>query len=200
MECTRAEELLHELIDGTLSAGQQTSVEEHCNECADCAVHLAELKQIEKMMSSLTDVEPPVEKMWSALSARIKEEPQAQEEPNQEISWFDTLFKDLTGHWRTWAPTVTIAIVLVGIMPLYFGPWDHVVTPAQHFEYFLEEAAEPVRVDMTANVIDEASSEARWELVEEAFADASLDAMADGDFSNWELTGSLDGTAGSDDR
>ena len=200
MECTRAEELLHELIDGTLSVSQQKSVEEHCTACADCAVHLSELRQIEKMMSAIGDIEPPVEKMWTALSARIKEEPLLKEEPSREISWFDGFFRDLRGHWRTWAPTVTIAVVIVAVLPFYIGPWDHLVTPAQVCTEILDDLTEPVRVDMTETVIDEASSEARWEMVEEAFADASLEAMADGDFSKWELTGSLDETAGSDDR
>lgn len=202
MDCTRAEELLHELVDGTLSESQQKSVDEHCASCADCALHLKELQQIEKMMSDISDVQPPVDKMWAALSARIKDVPAEEvKEANAryEISWFDIFFKDLRGHWRTWAPTVTIAIVLVGIMPM-FMPWDHVVTPTQHLEVFMEDAAEPLRVDMTENVFEEASSEARWEMVEEAFADASLDAMANGDFSTWELTSGVDNSTGTNDR
>ena len=202
MECTRVEELLHSFIDGDLDEGLERSLHEHCKNCPACSMHLEELRFVESSMKDLPEMDPPLEEIWSKLSVRLEGvDPNDSliEEEEDEYSFWYGLYLGLRGHWRVWAPSLTIAIVLLGIMPIVL---DHgyVISPAaRDVEFLIEQSTDPLRLDMTEEYVEADSSEARWEMVDRAFSDARLDALTQDGFEDWKLGGEYTIPLGTED-
>jgi len=190
MNCTRAEELIHDLVDGTLADEQCESVERHCAACASCAALLAEFRTLGDLMADMPDIEPPTERMWTALSSRLGEEPSVV--TDDEPGWFTGLTLALRGHWRVLAPSLTVAIVLIGIMPLWTVDQPGPFYPAARLEATLVDTSEAYRIDVTADLMAEASSEARLDMLDKAFSDARLDMFTADDYDDWAPAASME--------
>lgn len=65
---------MHEFLDGELQSDLRATMEAHLASCADCAVTLAQLRQIETAHQQLDEqIQPPPEAYWQALPSRVME-------------------------------------------------------------------------------------------------------------------------------
>jgi hypothetical protein len=70
MNCESVRELLSAFYDQELQPDQQVEVREHLAECADCARHLAEFKELSKLAGDLQQPQVP-EGTWSAIDSLL---------------------------------------------------------------------------------------------------------------------------------
>lgn len=112
--CNEYTELISAAVDGALSPAQQEMLETHLASCPDCAALFRELSALHNALSSLPQVEPPVE-----LKSRILEEV-AQEKL---LPFSPPEKKGLSRHSQRWLATAA-ALALVVFGAWSWKPWE----------------------------------------------------------------------------
>jgi len=102
MNCTQAQELLQDLLDGRLGAAQEREVRAHVESCADCARQLALYRDV---FSALGSEPLPEVDLADAVMARVAEQPRA-----------------AAASWPTWA--YAAACVLASVALWFAAPQD----------------------------------------------------------------------------
>jgi anti-sigma-K factor RskA len=72
MDCTRAETLMNDYVDGTLPNSEASELAEHLNRCAACRESEAELQRLLVEASALPRELEPARDLWPAVKARIE--------------------------------------------------------------------------------------------------------------------------------
>jgi len=71
MDCTRAEELLDDYLDGELPEAEVREVRDHVARCASCARTEAELRSLARRARELPREMEPRRDLWPAISLRV---------------------------------------------------------------------------------------------------------------------------------
>ncbi len=107
MNCTQAQELLQDLLDGRLSAAQEREARAHVEACADCARQLAIYRDV---FSALESEPLPEVDFADAILARVAAQPRA-----------------ASVSWATWAYAAASLLVSVA---LWFAAPQNLALPA----------------------------------------------------------------------
>jgi Putative zinc-finger len=65
------EDVLNELVDGTLGRAERTEAERHLESCAECRAHVDDLRELGRAISSLDRREPPAG-VWPRIERAIR--------------------------------------------------------------------------------------------------------------------------------
>jgi anti-sigma factor RsiW len=183
-DCSAFESLLYDFSDGLLDGDEYVAVEEHCKECSSCSAIVAEIKAVTSAVDAYPELEPPAEKMWTALSQRIADDRAVE---TQTLPSFLTVFLTKIKRFRHVAlPALVTAIVLLGVFPVWFPtnvaqlPKD----PVEAASKILDSRA--LVQESVSEIISDASSEARWNMLEDAFGEVTLDDVTSDMVYDWK--------------
>lgn len=73
MWCFRARRRISAYLDDELAADQRTALEEHLEQCADCAGELERLEEQSRALRQVGDAPPLPADLWSAVAAELDE-------------------------------------------------------------------------------------------------------------------------------
>ena len=73
MSCSRYQETIHELADGTLGPVRRAEFQTHLDVCDDCRTLVADLRKIREAAASLTPVQPR-DHVWMQIAGRLRQE------------------------------------------------------------------------------------------------------------------------------
>ena len=117
--CDEILELISAALDGALSDGEQTALDEHLSHCPACAALFAELTGIRDAAGALEEVSAP-DGFAERVMERIAAEP-AQERPDSVTPFPEK--KHTRTHWKRWAAAVFAVAVLGAVsLPGRIGP------------------------------------------------------------------------------
>jgi anti-sigma factor RsiW len=134
------EEVLNELVDGTLGQAEGTEVERHLESCAECRTIMDGLRAVGRAIGSLELREPPA-RTWSRVERAIRMdieaiEARAVDEGARRVQPSDVeprrAPKHLTGSHVMWLGLAAAAvIVLAASLTLRLAPFGSPAGPAQ---------------------------------------------------------------------
>lgn len=73
MDCTRYNEAIHELVDGTLGPVRRAELQTHLDVCSDCRGLVADLERVRDAGARLQPVAPP-EHVWLQIAGRLRQD------------------------------------------------------------------------------------------------------------------------------
>jgi len=111
MSCREYSAAIAELVDGSLDAVKQRSLERHVETCEACRALLSDLKTIQAAAFTLDRVELPPH-LWGAIRARVAEEPAGR---GRLLAWPRS--RTSLGVWIAAAAALLIATT-IGVYPL----------------------------------------------------------------------------------
>jgi len=112
MSCRRVNRLLSTYIDDACSPRQRAQVEEHLNNCPECAALLRELRQTIELVSALPR-DRTSDDFMAALRPRLRELEQTAEPGllRRALQWM----LDSQVRWRTATAAALVLVIAVGI-------------------------------------------------------------------------------------
>lgn len=113
--CDEALERISAALDGALSDGEQTALDEHLSHCPACAALFAELTGIRDAAGALEEVPAP-DGFAERVMERIRAEP-AQEQPGSVTPFPEK--RRARAHWKRWAAAAAVfAVAVLGAVSL----------------------------------------------------------------------------------
>lgn len=107
MEHDRYQEMLGDVLDGTLPAANRSRVMTHLAECDGCRAELEAISSLRAEARSLPRGIAPSRDLWDGIAARL-----AERESGAPVIELDT-GRQVPGSWGRWAPLAAAAVLLV---------------------------------------------------------------------------------------
>ena len=186
--CMAFEGLLYDFADDLLEGQQLEDMKTHCDHCEYCSAIVAEIQAVTSCAVSIPEVDVPEDRIWQALETRIKSEGvHAVSQREAYLPHYLLVLIQKFKRIKVFAvPALVTALVLFGVFPIWYPtntgqlPSD----PELAASKILDSGA--LVQESVGQFITDASSEARWDMLEEAFGDVTLDDMTSDVYSGWE--------------
>ncbi len=113
MKCTRAHELIGELLEESISEEDRRELEKHLESCPECRDLLTDFQDIKTQAARLPRLEPSPD-VWPAILSGVRRELRAGARSSATLNWLDRLFP--AGRPRfAFAATLALLIVVGGL-------------------------------------------------------------------------------------
>lgn len=195
-ECLKFAEFLYDYADELLDAPQRLKVEEHCAKCADCSSIVAEIRMVTQAALELPLIEPPADKMWLEIQSLINSKEKVVSSKKEPIvnpfgivgGFFSSVYSQVKNLRIVAVPVLVTAFVLLAIFPFWIPEGTNPLLPDYVPPSDLKtDQSLFIESDSLGLAMSEASSEARWDLLEDAFSDVLLDQVASDGYSGWKI-------------
>jgi len=187
-KCVDFDNLLYDFADGLLDEEKTLEVKKHCDSCDNCRSIVSEIKMVTSLAGSLPEVHVPADKMWLGIEKRIDS---SEATPEVAASISPGLFTRIYLYFKRThlvaVPALVTALVLLGIFPAWFSDGNNpfLVSPNPSSTDVYSSEMQKTEENFSADISD-ASSEARWNMVEDAFSEVTLDNVTSDIYSDWE--------------
>lgn len=120
MKCTRAHELIGELLEETISEADRRELEKHLDSCPECRDLLADFKDIKTLAADLPKLEPSPA-VWPGIMAGVRRERRSgARRSSATLNWLDHLFHPGRPRYAFAAALTLLAVV--GAVILFRAP------------------------------------------------------------------------------
>jgi anti-sigma-K factor RskA len=111
MNHKQAQELLHDYVDGILSASQAAGFESHLQECESCRSEVEQVRDLLKRAAALPQSIEPGRDLWPGIAARTR--PASRERKSGTLRRFRRIAGSWRGFWTPVAATAAAAALIV---------------------------------------------------------------------------------------
>jgi tetratricopeptide (TPR) repeat protein len=129
MKCSKAQELIGDLLEGTIGSDDKTRLDEHCEKCPDCREIRTDFGAIAEQAKGLSKFEP-AEGLWPRILAGVRADRREKAARKiQTVSWPERLF----GRGRpryAFAAALALLLVVIGGAVVALKPWKTGTGPA----------------------------------------------------------------------
>ena len=194
-ECLKFEGLLYDFADGLLSEVDRLKVEEHCTLCVECSSIVAEIRVVTSAAESMPELAAPADKMWIAIDSRIKSGASVQSPVKEPVlvpggvlaGLFSSIYSQARRARLIAVPVLVTGFVLFAIFPFWVPEKTNPFMPEFNSPSGgIAETLVFVEGESLSRDMSEASSEARWNLLEDTFSDVMLDEVTSDIYSGWD--------------
>lgn len=119
MKCTRAHELIGELLEETIDHDDRKELEQHLESCPECRDLLADFRNIKSQAAGLPVLEPSPD-IWPSIMSGVRRELRPGARSARTLGWLDRFF--LPGRPRFAFAAALLLLVAVGGFLLFRGP------------------------------------------------------------------------------